>query len=203
MAYESTNWDRWFTRSQDPSDAPIAERKWKRQSDIQVAGMLAFYIYTKGEHPFGEAIIDRMTNLRSGNTVGLAKLNGDSDAMVKDLLSQMLARELDKRPYVEQALKHPYFLSCEEKMKFVEAVGNGPKLMNYNAVTRQLDNCDPSKPRSPLLPNDWKIVIDHDDLDTLCRGGHRFPSEYNGSRYTDCLRLIRNTCQHPDVHFFS
>ena len=53
-------------------------------------------------------------------------------------------------------------------MKFVEAVGNEPKLMNYNAVTRQLDNRDPLKPRSPLLPNDWKIVIGDDDLDTLC-----------------------------------
>ncbi|CAB4028050.1 serine threonine- kinase endoribonuclease IRE1 [Paramuricea clavata] len=198
MAYESTNWSKWFPQSQVPSDSPIAEPKWKRQSDIQAAGMLAFYIHTKGEHPFGEAIIDRMTNLREGNAVGLAKLNGDSDVMVKDLLSQMLARELDKRPYVEQALKHPYFLSCEEQMKFVAAVGNEPKLMNYNGVTRQLNNIDPLKPRSPLLPNDWKTVIGHDDLDTLCRGGHRFPSEYDGSRYTDCLRLIRNACQHRD-----
>ena len=196
MAHESTNWSKWFPQSQVPSDAPIAEPKWKRQSDIQAAGMLAFYIYTKGEHPFGEAIIDRMTNLRSGNAVGLAKLNDDSDAMVKDLLSQMLARDLDKRPYVEQALKHPFFLSLKEQMKFVEAVGNEPKLMNCNAVSRQLDNRDPLKPRSLLLPNDWKTVIGHDDLVTLCRGGHRSLSVHHGSRYTDCLRLIRNTFQH-------
>jgi serine/threonine protein kinase len=156
--------------------------------------MLSFYIMTKGKHPFGPKIA-QMINLRNDKPVVLRQL---SDHVVKDLLSQMLARDLDKRPYVEQALKHPYFLSLEEQMKFVEAVGNEPKLKNYCAVYRQLNNLDPSKPRSRLLPKDWKRVIGHDDLDTLCRGGHRSPSLYNGSRYTDCLRLIRNTCQHRD-----
>jgi serine/threonine protein kinase len=161
--------------------------------------MLAFYIYTKGEHPFGEAIIDRMTNLRSGNAVGLTTLNVDNDAMVKDLLSQMLARQLDKRPYVEQALKHPYFLSHKEQMKFLEAVGNEPKLGDSgDAVPNQLDNFHPSGPQSLLLPKNWKGVIGHYDLNTLCPIRYRSPSTYDGSRYTNCLRLIRNTFQHQD-----
>jgi serine/threonine-protein kinase/endoribonuclease IRE1 len=167
--------------------------RWKEKSDIQVAGMLSFYISTKGKHPFGSKI-DLLNNLHNNNPVGLSKL---SDPVAKDLLSQMLARDLDKRPYVEQALKHPYFLSLKEQMKFVAAVGNEPNLVSYNGVTRQLNNLDPSKPRSPLLPNDWKTVIGHDDLDTLCRRGHP-PSIYDGSRYTDCIRLIRNTFQHRD-----
>jgi serine/threonine-protein kinase/endoribonuclease IRE1 len=176
--------------SDNPSDTPI-QLRWKEKSDIQVAGMLSFYILTKGKHPFGPKIA-QMVNLHEDNPVGLREL---SDPVVKDLLSQMLSRKLDKRPYVEQALKHPYFLSLVEQMKFVEAVGNEPKLMSYNAVSRQLDNRDPPKPRSPLLPNDWKTVIGHDDLDTLCRGGRPLLT-YHGSRYTDCLRLIRNTFQH-------
>ena len=133
-------------------------------------------------------------NLHDDNPIGLRELN---DPVVKDLLSQMLARDLDKRPYVEQALKHPYFLSLEEQMKFVEAVGNGPQLVSYNGVYMQLNNLNPFKPRSLLLPIDWKTVIGHDDLNTLCRGG-RPPSTYDGSRYTDCIRLIRNTFQHRD-----
>ena len=155
--------------------------------------MLSFYILTKGKHPFGPKI-SQMMNLHNDNPVGL--IRELSDPVVKDLLSQMLAQELDKRPYVEQALKHPYFLSCKEQMKLVEAVGNEPQLTSYNGVYRQLNNLDPSKPRSPLLPKDWKTVIGHDDLDTLCRGGHRLPSAHDGSQYTDCLRLIRNTFQH-------
>ncbi|CAB4010662.1 serine threonine- kinase endoribonuclease IRE1 [Paramuricea clavata] len=165
-----------------PSDAPIHFR-WKEKSDIQVAGMVAFYIVTKGKHPFGPRI-DQLKDLHDDNPVGLSKL---SDHVVEDLLSQMLGRDLDERPYVEQALKHPFFLSFEEQMKFVQAVVNEPKFINYA-----------SEHRISLLPTDWKRVFGHEDLNTLCRGGHRSPSEYNGSRYTDCLRLIGNTCQHPD-----
>ena len=80
--------------------APL-QLKWKEKSDIQVAGMLAFYILTKGKHPFG-APIRQLINLQDDNPVGLRELS--DDPVVKDLLSQMLAREQDKRPYVEQAL---------------------------------------------------------------------------------------------------
>ncbi len=175
--------------------APL-QLRWKEKSDIQVAGMLAFYILTKGKHPFG-APLKQLINLQDDNPVGLTKL---SDPVVKDLLSQMLAQELDKRPYVEQALKHPYFLSCEEQMKFLEAMGNESEIKNFKgdpncAVSRALDNRDSSKPRSSLLPNDWKAVIDPDDLNTFCAGGLP-PSSYDGSRYTHCLRFMRNIRQH-------
>ena len=180
----------------DPSDGPV-QFKWKEKSDIQVAGMIAFYILTKGKHPFGPQL-HRMINLHVGNPVGLSKL---SDPVVKDLLSQMLAQELDERPYVEQALKHPYFLSSEEQMKFLEALGNEPEIKSFwgvsnCAVSKELDNRDPSKPRSSLLPNDWKAVIDPDDLNTFCAGGHTPPSSFDGIRYTHCLRFIRNVRQH-------
>jgi serine/threonine-protein kinase/endoribonuclease IRE1 len=180
----------------DPSDGPV-QLKWKEKSDIQVAGMIAFYILTKGSHPFGPEL-HRLINLHDGNPVGLSKL---SDPVVKDLISQMLVRELDERPYVEQALKHPYFLSSEEQMKFLEVVGNEPEIKSFKgdtncAVSGELDNRDLSKPRSSLLPNDWKAVVDPDDLNTFCAGGHTPPSSFDGSRYTHCLRFIRNVRQH-------
>ena len=175
------------------------KRRWKRQSDIQVAGMIAFYIHTKGKHPFGNAGVDKLVNLRDDNPLGLAELRYD-DAMLKDLLSQMLAREVHKRPYVEQALRHPHFLSPGEQMELLEAVGNEPEVKQGDlncAVSAELDNYVyvTSNPRSPLLPDDWKAVIDPDDLNTFCAGGRCSP-RYNGRRYTDCLRFIRNVRQH-------
>ena len=182
--------------SDEVRDHPV-QLNWKEKSDIQVAGMLAFYILTKGKHPFG-AEIHRLEKLHDGNPVGLSKL---SDPVVKDLLSQMLAQELDERPYVEQALKHPYFLSSEDQMMFLEALGNEPEIKSFKrdpncAVSGELDNRDLSKPRSLLLPNDWKVVIDPDDLKTFCAGGPTRPSRFDGSRYTQCLRFIRNIRQH-------
>lgn len=39
---------------------------YKRRSDIQVAGMLAFYVLTKGKHPFGDISYERPMNIRAG-----------------------------------------------------------------------------------------------------------------------------------------
>ena len=179
LAYECIDWDALFSQeTRNPSDAPL-QLRCKEKSDIQVAGMLSFYILTKDKHPFGPKIV-QLINLHNDNPEHLKDL---SNPVVKDLLSRMCAQELDKRPYVEQALKHPYFLSLEEQMKLVEAVGNEPKLMSYCGVSRQLNNLDPSKPRSLLLPNDWKIIIGPDDLNTLCPIRYRSPSEYDGSLY--------------------
>ena len=172
-------------------DEPI-QLKWKEQSDIQVAGMLSFYILTKGKHPFGPPI-KQMKCLYKDKPVGLADLK---DPVVKDLLYQMLTQKLEERPYVEQALKHPYFLSLDEQMRFVEALGNENKMKNGNTVSKQLDSRERSKPRCYMLPNNWKDVIGPDDIKTLCCGGQKTPSDYNGLRYTHCIRLIRNAIQH-------
>ena len=191
MPYECVDWETLFADEvRQPLDANSMKFNWKEKSDIQVAGMIAFYIYTKGKHPFGPEI-QRMMNLYNDNPVGLKKL---SDPIIKDLLSRMLSRELDKRPYVEQALCHPYFLSCEEQIEFVEAVANEPEIKNFkkcpSVVGRELN-----REALAVLPKDWKACIDSNDLDTFCKGGRGVES-YDGSRYTDCIRLIRNVRQH-------
>ena len=168
--------------------------KWKEKSDIQAAGMVAFYICMKGKHPFGPQI-NQLQNLHDDNPVGLENV---IDPALKDLLSQMLAQDLDKRPYVEQALKHPYFLSTEEQIRFIEAVGNEREIKMVDDtcdVVQELDNLNPSKPRSLLFPKNWKEKFDPADLNTLC-GSKRPPSKLDGCRYTHCLRFIRNVRQH-------
>ena len=56
--------------------------------------MVAFYIVTKGEHPFGEEA-DRQRNLLDGNPVYLNKLE---DPAAKDLVSWMLKHDPNDRP---------------------------------------------------------------------------------------------------------
>ncbi len=159
--------------------------------------MVAFYILTNGKHPFG-AKLNQLVNMRIDNPVGLQTYGKRIDPVVKDLLSQMLAQNQDKRPYVEQALKHPYFLSAKEQIKFLEAVGNEPQIKDSKkrrncAVAQKLDKY-PSKPDS-LLPLDWTAVIDPVDLKTFCSAGRK-SFKYDGGKYTQCLRLIRNVRQH-------
>ena len=69
--------------------------------------MVAFFILTKGEHPFGEKP-DRDRNLLDGNPVYLDKVK---DPAAKDLISWMLNHDPKKRPAAQEALKHPYLQS--------------------------------------------------------------------------------------------
>ena len=79
--------------------------KYKRRSDIQVMGMICFYILTKGEHPFGKTSDERTTNLQKGRPVDCREI---SNPAARELISWMLEHDIEKRPYVDEALKHPY-----------------------------------------------------------------------------------------------
>ena len=187
VAFECIDWEEQFSDERGTSSNPSTQLRWKEKSDIQVAGMLAFYIVTKGKHPFGKKI-QQMVNLARNTPVGLKILD---DPVLKDLLSQMLAQTLNKRPYVEQALKHPYFLSPNDQIKFLEVVANEPKFRSKSCtVSSQLD-----QPNS-LLQSDWTAVFD-DDLKILYGGGQKDSSCCDGQKYSQCLRLIRNSLQHP------
>ena len=82
--------------------------------------MVAFYIVTKGEHPFGEEP-DQDRNLLDGKAVYLNKL---IDLAAKDLISWMLSHDPKDRPSAEEALKHPYLQSKKRQFEMLCKVGN-------------------------------------------------------------------------------
>ena len=87
------------------SEEPNCRVKHRRRSDIQVMGMICFYILTRGIHPFGSTPHKRTKNLRNGKPVDYDKI---ADRSARELISWMLERDIKKRPHVDKALKHPY-----------------------------------------------------------------------------------------------
>ncbi|XP_028410587.1 uncharacterized protein LOC114533282 [Dendronephthya gigantea] len=77
---------------------------FKKKSDIQVAGMIAFFILTKGEHPFGEKV-DRMRNIGRGNPVNLKKLK---DRNARQFVALLISHKLTDRPYAHEAMNHSF-----------------------------------------------------------------------------------------------
>ena len=147
--------------------------------------MVAFYILTKGEHPFGKKP-DRLRNLLDGKPVGLDKLKDDA---AKDLIYWMLSHDPKHRPAAEEALKHPYLQSAKQKLELLCTVGNQPEIKTQDVksdVVRKLNS----------NPEDWRNKIAPDVLrylSTDCLKGKTF--HYRPS-WTDCLRLIRNVKEH-------
>ncbi|XP_028412452.1 serine/threonine-protein kinase/endoribonuclease IRE1-like [Dendronephthya gigantea] len=76
------------------------EKVISKKIDVQVAGMIAFFILTKGEHPFGSKL-DQTKNILKGNSVHLKKLG---DRKARKFVSWLIRHKIDKRPYAEEAL---------------------------------------------------------------------------------------------------
>ncbi|XP_046862693.1 serine/threonine-protein kinase/endoribonuclease ire-1-like isoform X2 [Xenia sp. Carnegie-2017] len=166
---------------------PLIKARYKRKSDVYNAGMVAYYVTTKGKHPFG-TIPYRLINMLNGNPVGLKEIE---DETLKDLLSWMLNLKPEDRPYSNEALKHPFLMSDDEKFEMLCEVGNFHQIKaNYlqSSVVQQLNS-------KCVL---WKSQINWDVYEyfrTYERNGKIYKVRYTSS-WAECLRLIRNTRQH-------
>ena len=77
---------------------------FKKKSDVHVAGMIAFFILSRGEHPFGNPF-DRMTNILEGKPLNLENLE---DLEAKDFISWMICKNIWNRPDAGEALRHRF-----------------------------------------------------------------------------------------------
>ncbi|KAJ4948726.1 hypothetical protein JOQ06_020251 [Pogonophryne albipinna] len=78
---------------------------YKSSSDIQVAGMLIYYILSRGHHPFGDEPYEFEYNI----VKGIYTLDHVQDVLAKDLIEWMIDAEPKNRPKVEECLNHPFF----------------------------------------------------------------------------------------------
>ena len=92
---------------------------YKRKSDVQAVGMIAFFILTKGKHPFGENSLDRMANILKAKPVNM---NIIKDRVSRDFISCLIRHNIDKRPYVDQALQHPFMARVENYEKLSKPI---------------------------------------------------------------------------------
>ncbi|XP_046856561.1 uncharacterized protein LOC124449661 [Xenia sp. Carnegie-2017] len=156
----------------------IDKGRYKKESDVYNAGMVAYYVATKGKHPFGTKRL-RLDNMLNGEPVGLDEIK---DETLKDLLSWMLKLQPEERPSANEALTHPFFMSDDEKFHFLCKVGNLQQIKTNDplcSIVQQLN----------IESSNWKSQMDNDVYEYLVNG-----REYKSS-WTECLKLIRNIGQ--------
>ena len=82
----------------------------KKGSDVQVAGMIAFFILTKGRHPFGSLLV-RMKNILNGHPVNLDMLK---DLHARKFVSWLISHEICDRPSAHEALDHFFMVQAKD-----------------------------------------------------------------------------------------
>ncbi len=83
---------------------------FKKKSDIQVAGMIVFFVLTEGEHLFGDSN-KRMVNISEGNPVNLGKLD---NRQAREFVAWLIRHIINERPYAHEALRHSFMDQVEE-----------------------------------------------------------------------------------------
>ncbi|KAK7175292.1 hypothetical protein R3I93_002255 [Phoxinus phoxinus] len=105
--------------------------RYKKSSDIQVAGMLTYYILSDGKHPFGDDICCEVNIFK-----GEYSLDDVRDKEATDLVEWMINKDADKRPTVDKVLDHPYFWDDKSKDAVLRKLGDRPEIQNYETLAR-------------------------------------------------------------------
>ncbi|KAK7175291.1 hypothetical protein R3I93_002254 [Phoxinus phoxinus] len=103
---------------------------YKKSSDIQVAGMLVYYILSDGKHPFGD--MDREVNIKNGKY----SLEHVQDIVAKDLIEWMINKEPAERLTVDEVLRHPFFWDDYSKDAVLRKLGDRPEIQNYETLAK-------------------------------------------------------------------
>jgi serine/threonine-protein kinase/endoribonuclease IRE1 len=172
--------------SDDDSALPDEIRvRYKKKSDVQVLGMIFYFVLTRGKHPFGKQEIYRPGNISKGES----NLIDLTDPVAKDLIQWMLQHNITQRATVKECLKHPYLMLPEENFKFLTAVGNEVeiKTKDKNSIVVQMLSQETS-----LATPAWWEKIDGDVFSYFSR------SRTYTSNPADLLRFMRNVEQHSN-----
>ncbi|KAF4110555.1 hypothetical protein G5714_007586 [Onychostoma macrolepis] len=158
---------------------------YKRSSDIQVAGMLVYYILSGGQHPFGEDV-DCEYNISRGR-YSLKHLDDD---VAKDLVEWMINEDPNNRPTVEQTLAHPFFWTDERKLRYLKILGSEKEAENCRNADEELLNAV-SKYTEGKSFSEWKTKLPSELVQKLDGKKKAYPENTLG-----LLRFIRNLHEH-------
>lgn len=155
--------------------------------DVFSAGCVFYFVVSKGQHPFGDAL-RRQVNILSGE-YALAHFieEMNNDVIARDLIEQMISPDPETRPSTACVLKHPFFWTPEKQLLFFQDVSDRiEKEPSDSPIVVRLETAGRS-----VVRTNWRMHISV-PLQTDLR---RFRT-YKGNSVRDLLRAMRNKKHH-------
>uniref|UniRef100_A0A8C6TLE4 Serine/threonine-protein kinase/endoribonuclease IRE1 n=1 Tax=Neogobius melanostomus TaxID=47308 RepID=A0A8C6TLE4_9GOBI len=152
--------------------------------DVFSAGCVFYFVVSRGQHPFGDAL-RRQVNILSGE-YALAHFieEMNNDVIARDLIEQMISPDPEARPSTACVLKHPFFWSPEKQLLFFQR--SYRKEPSDSPIVVRLETAGRS-----VVRTNWRMHISV-PLQTDLR---RFRT-YKGNSVRDLLRAMRNKKHH-------
>ncbi|XP_004554467.3 uncharacterized protein LOC101478597 [Maylandia zebra] len=173
----------WMARETLAEEAEESVISYKSSTDIQVAGMLIYYILSGGNHPFGKSF-----KCESNIYDGKYSLDHVQDVVAKDLIEWMINKEPKDRPKVKECLNHPFFWTPKEQFEYLRETGNREEVANCrNADEKLIGSLEACANGSFKL---WKNKFP-EELVQKMDGRKPYPETTLG-----LLRFIRNFHEH-------
>ncbi|XP_074518440.1 uncharacterized protein LOC141784501 [Halichoeres trimaculatus] len=107
---------------------------YKDKTDVQVAGMLIYYILSGTHHPFGDEDYKCEYNIAEGKYT----LDHVQDVVAKDLIEWMIHEEPVRRPTVGECLNHPFFWKRDMREEYLRKIGNQKEVAKYKDADPEL-----------------------------------------------------------------
>ncbi|XP_039655113.1 sensor for unfolded proteins in the ER ire1-like [Perca fluviatilis] len=159
---------------------------YKANTDVQVAGMLSYYILSGGHHPFGDKSYKCEGNIYEGKYT----LDHVEDVVAKDLIEWMINKEPMNRPKVEECLRHPFFWTPERKVEYLRRTGNRDEVANCRKADKELV-CSLEKCAGDVSFKQWKNKCPPELVQKMDAKNKAYPDNTLG-----LLRFIRNLHEH-------
>uniref|UniRef100_A0A3Q3VZK0 Serine/threonine-protein kinase/endoribonuclease IRE1 n=1 Tax=Mola mola TaxID=94237 RepID=A0A3Q3VZK0_MOLML len=155
--------------------------------DVFSAGCVFYFVVSRGQHPFGDAL-RRQINILSGEYSLLHFMEGlHADIIAQDLIEQMISAKAEDRPSTACVLKHPFFWSPEKQLLFFQDVSD--RIEKEPADSPIVVRLETAGRR--VVRTNWRMHISV-PLQTDLR---RFRT-YKGNSVRDLLRAMRNKKHH-------
>ncbi|KAI4876953.1 hypothetical protein NFI96_019068 [Prochilodus magdalenae] len=163
---------------------------YRKSTDIQVAGMLVYYILSDGHHPFGRGAHVEV-NIRDGKY----SLQDTTDVEAKDLIEGMIQVDPKQRVTIEEAVGHPYFWDDKRREAFLMKVGVEEPVQHFRLGNVKLHSAVAKYTNFA----DWKFKIERvweQSTRRIRRPDPNLPNDLRG-----LLRYLRNLLVHNKKAF--
>ncbi|KAM4603468.1 serine/threonine-protein kinase/endoribonuclease IRE1 [Polymixia lowei] len=155
--------------------------------DVFSAGCVFYYVVSRGQHPFGDALRRQVNILAGEYTLAHFMEDVHDDVIARDLIDRMISAEPESRPSTSCVLKHPFFWSPEKQLLFFQDVSDRiEKEPADSPIVVRLETAGRA-----VVRTNWRMHISV-PLQTDLR---RFRT-YKGNSVRDLLRAMRNKKHH-------